>query len=89
MLFGLVGFVMERCKIPLAPFVIGFVLAPIAEKQIGEGLQASAGSYLPLITSPVSAIFLVVAVVAFFLPFIRRRKITPLPDIECVDDEQD
>ena len=89
MLFGLVGFVMERCKMPLAPFVIGFVLAPIAEKQIGEALQASAGSYLPLITSPVSAIFLVVAVVAFFLPFIRRRKITPLPDIECVDDEQD
>ena len=43
--FGLAGFLLERCKVPLAPFVIGFVLAPIAEKKLGAGLQASNGSW--------------------------------------------
>ena len=46
--FGALGFAMERLKIPLAPFVIGFVLAPIAEKNLCAGLMLSGGSYAPL-----------------------------------------
>lgn len=59
--FGLVGFGMERSKIPLAPFVIGFVLGPIAEKNLCEGLMSSGGSYLPLVTRPISFIFLFIS----------------------------
>ena len=43
--FGLLGFA-ERMKIPLAPFVIGFILAPIAEENLQMGLMASNGSFL-------------------------------------------
>ena len=32
--FGLLGLVLERNRIPLAPFVIGFVLGPIAEENL-------------------------------------------------------
>ena len=60
--FGVFGFALERMKIPLAPFVIGFVLAPIAEEHLCAGLMQTGGSYWPLITRPISLIFCVVAV---------------------------
>jgi len=56
-LFGLLGFGFERLKIPLAPFVIGFVLAPVAEENLLTGLMGSNGSYLPLVQRPVSLFF--------------------------------
>lgn len=59
--FGGVGYLMQRRNIPLAPFVIGFVLAPIAERKLCEGLMLSGGSYFPLVTYPVSLLFLIVS----------------------------
>lgn len=66
---GGLGILMNRLRLPLAPFVIGFVLAPIAETRLTEGLMQSGGSWLPIITRPVSASLLVVAgcVLAFGL----------------------
>ena len=43
--FGVLGFLLESLKIPLAPFIIGFVLGPIAEENLTLGLQASNGSF--------------------------------------------
>jgi len=60
--FGFLGWLMEHLKIPLAPFVIGFVLAPVAEENLCAGLMASGGSYLPLLARPVSLAFIVLAV---------------------------
>ena len=59
LLFGILGWRMEKAKLPLAAFVIGFVLAPIAEENLCAGLMASGGSYLPLITRPLSLCLLV------------------------------
>ena len=69
--FGLAGFLLERCKVPLAPFVIGFVLAPIAEKKLGAGLQASNGSWWPLATEPFALVCCLVALVLFIYPLWR------------------
>lgn len=70
--FGVIGYALERCRIPLAPFIIGFVLGPIAEKNLSLGLQASNGSYWPLVTRPMSLVFLLVALLMLFLPQIKR-----------------
>ncbi|WP_232846615.1 tripartite tricarboxylate transporter permease [Devosia beringensis] len=61
--FGLVGLALEACRIPLGPFVIGLVLAPIAEINLRSGLMISAGSIEPLFTRPISAVFMFVAIV--------------------------
>lgn len=63
--FGLIGVLMDRTNIPTAPFVIGFVLGPIAEEHLAAGLMESGGSYLPLITRPVSLTFCVLSVLLF------------------------
>lgn len=69
--FGLLGFILESFRIPLAPFVIGFVLGPIAEKNLSLGLQASNGSYSPILTQPISLTFVIISLVMLFLPAIK------------------
>jgi putative tricarboxylic transport membrane protein len=72
--FGAIGFAMERMRIPLSPLVIGFVLAPIAEENLASGLMLSGGSYLPIVTRPVSALFFSVSMALLIWPFARRMK---------------
>lgn len=72
--FGLAGFLLERMKIPLAPFVIGFVLAPIAEENLCTGLMSSQGSYLPIfMPDRASLYFVIVALVLLIWPLARKR----------------
>ena len=70
--FGAVGLALESIGIPLAPFVIGFILAPIAEENLGAGLQASGGSYMPILTSPISLVFCLLAAGLLIWPIFRR-----------------
>ncbi len=63
LVFGVVGFAMERAGYPLGPFVIGFVLAPLGEAKLRSGLMMTAGGIEPLFTRPLSAVFLAVAAV--------------------------
>jgi len=75
--FGVVGFALELCAVPLGPLVIGLILAPLAEQQLRAGLMASDGSLLPLVQRPLAASFLVVSVFFFFWPLwrdARRRR---------------
>ncbi len=75
--FGLLGFAFERMKVPLAPFVIGFILAPIAEENLQAGLMASNGSFLPLIQRPVSLIFLVASTLLLAVPLYKKFSYKP------------
>lgn len=59
--FGIAGLLLERWRIPLAPFVIGFVLTPIGEEAMVTALMSSGGSWLPLVTRPGSLSFLIIA----------------------------
>lgn len=63
--FGCLGVLLDRANIPLAPFVIGFVLGPIAEEHLAAGLMESGGSYLPLVTRPFSLTFCLLSVILF------------------------
>ncbi len=72
--FGLLGLLMRRLDWPLAPFVIGFVLAPVAEENLASALMSSGGNWRPLLTRPVSAVFLVFALVLLVWPVFRRLR---------------
>ncbi|MHC4880098.1 MAG: tripartite tricarboxylate transporter permease, partial [Planctomycetota bacterium] len=91
LLFGLIGFGMERCRIPLAPFVIGFVLGPVAEANLSAGLMSSGGSWLPLVTRPLSLTFLILSAAMVAVPWllarIRRREDAEHPEAELLENE--
>ncbi len=61
--FGVVGFFLDRAKYPLGPFVIGYVLAGIMEAELRSGLQSSDGSFMPILTRPISLTFTIIAVI--------------------------
>ncbi len=71
--FGLFGFLLESKKIPLAPFVIGFVLGPIAEENLSAGLMSTNGDWTPIFTEPKSLLFLMVAVMLLLAPLARAK----------------
>jgi putative tricarboxylic transport membrane protein len=70
--FGLLGILLELARVPLAPFVVGLVLAPAAEAELRAGLMASAGSYLPLVQRPMAGTMLAIAAALFVWPFVRE-----------------
>lgn len=70
--FGMLGFAMQRAGVPVGPFIIGYILAPIAEEQLRAGLMVYDGSFLPLLTRPLSLAFLIVAAATLALPVVRR-----------------
>jgi putative tricarboxylic transport membrane protein len=74
--FGLVGVLLELAKVPLAPFVVGLVLAPVAEAELRSGLMASAGSLMPLIERPIACAMLVISAALFVWPFLRAWRRT-------------
>lgn len=84
--FGLVGFALEYCRVPLGPFVIGFVLSPIAERELRSGLMSTDGSWMPLIERPFALSFLLIAALTLVWPLYtdyRQRRaasaVSPTP----------
>ncbi|GAA5165670.1 tripartite tricarboxylate transporter permease [Ornithinimicrobium tianjinense] len=67
---GLLGYFMKRFDFPAAPFVLGLVLGPLLERALVQTSAMGHGSLLILLQRPVSAVLLVVALLALSLPLI-------------------
>jgi len=74
LLFGVLGFLLERGRFPLGPFVIGFVLAPLAEEKLRSGLMMTAGDPSPILTRPLPLAFTLIAIVLLVWPIWRDRR---------------
>jgi len=62
--FGILGYAFVKAGIPTAPFIIGFILGPMAETNFRRGLQLSRGDYTGFLTNPISGAFLTLAVLS-------------------------
>jgi putative tricarboxylic transport membrane protein len=60
--FTAIGFFMEKRDYPMAPLVIGLVLAPIAETAYRKAVMYTDGDLLPLVFTPVPMICLALTV---------------------------
>jgi len=58
---GLVGLFMKRYDFPVAPAVIGMILGPLAEQAFRQALTISQGDPTTFVTRPISAGFLLIA----------------------------
>ena len=72
--FGALGFLLESWRLPLAPFVIGFVLGPIAEENLSAGLMSTNGDWSPIVTRPISLILVGIALLLLVVPLVRGHK---------------
>ncbi|MDF0595262.1 tripartite tricarboxylate transporter permease [Psychromarinibacter halotolerans] len=71
--FGVIGLGLEAAKVPLGPFVIGFVLSPIAEEQLRASLMMTDGDVTQILYRPWAMAFLVVSVLTVFWPALASR----------------
>ena len=58
LIFGILGYLLNKFNFPLAPILMGIILGPIAEEGLRQSLMVSNGSWLILVTQPISAAFL-------------------------------
>ena len=67
--FGAVGFYAEKSRIPLAPFVLAFILGPIVEKQFRRALILIESGAEGIFTNPLSLILLALNILCLLSPF--------------------
>lgn len=72
--FGLLGLAFDRIRIPVAPFVIGFVLSPIAEENLCAALMSSNHDYSIFLSRPLSAGLLAVSLILCIATFMRSKE---------------
>ena len=72
--FGIFGLIFERARFPMAPLVVGFVLAPIAEKSLRSGLMATSGDVWMFLSQPLSLGLLFVSAILFIWPIVKAAQ---------------
>jgi putative tricarboxylic transport membrane protein len=72
--FGLIGYLMKKLNYEAAPLVLALVLGPMMEKAFQRSLIMSEGGFGIFFTRPISASFLIVALLVLFSPLFLRKK---------------
>ena len=70
---GLIGFLMRRYDIPVAPVLVGMILGPLAEQQFRRALAISQGDMSIFVTQPIAATVLAITALVLIGPPIWRR----------------
>lgn len=89
---GVLGYVMRRFSVPIAPLLIGLILGPMAEVELRRALTISEGDITALVSSPTTIliyVFLIGAVIVTTVQHLRHIKSTksdPAPDSAPVNE---
>ncbi len=62
--FGVLGYIMDKLKIPVAPLVVGMILGRMLDMSLSQSLLISQGSWMIFLETPISAILLVASVLS-------------------------
>lgn len=77
-LFGIVGYVLERHKFPLAPVIIGLVLGQLFEQEFRRSLILAHGSPMTFFTRPIATSIIAISLLTLLVPLFRalRRRLS-------------
>ncbi|HXZ34464.1 MAG TPA: tripartite tricarboxylate transporter permease [Thermodesulfobacteriota bacterium] len=73
-LFGIIGYLMKKVRFEAAPMLLGMVLGLMMEDALRQSLIMSGGSFQIFVTRPISAGFIIAALVLLVIPAIRGSK---------------
>jgi TctA family transporter len=74
---GLIGYLLVKLDCEVAPFILGFILGPMLEEHLRRAMIISGGDPWVFITRPISAVLLLIAVIALVvvsMPAISRKR---------------
>ncbi|MEW6671337.1 MAG: tripartite tricarboxylate transporter permease [Thermodesulfobacteriota bacterium] len=80
LVFGILGYLLRKVDIPLAPAVLTLILGPMMEKNLRRALEMSQGDFGIFLESPIAmflliaaAIFLITPMLKFLIPNKRKK----------------
>lgn len=79
LLFGVIGYLLKKFNFPESPILLGIILGPILETNLLRGLMKSKGSFMPFLTEPISAFFLLITVTVVIMTVrseLKKAKVT-------------
>lgn len=74
LLFGVIGLLMSRFKVPAPPFILGFILEGALETNLRRGLEYSNGNFLDVFTRPISAMFLILTALSLAATLFKQYR---------------
>jgi putative tricarboxylic transport membrane protein len=74
-IFGLIGYFMKRYDFEGAPLILALVLGSMLESSLRRALMMSDGNPMIFLRRPISAVFLLVAILFLVSPFITRKRV--------------
>lgn len=80
--FGLMGYAMRRLDYPAAPLILGLVLGDGMERALRQSLMMSQGDLSILVSRPISAVMLLLAVIILIVPLFRKANAWRVKAIE-------
>lgn len=69
--FAAVGVMLDVFKIPTSPLILAFILGPKLEEYFRKGVSYAKGDYSQFFVRPISAVFLLIAVICVAAPYIK------------------
>ena len=72
--FGVVGYLMRKLRLPLAPVVLGLVLGPLMEKNLRRAMALSGGDWGVLFQGPVAVTLWILAAASLVVPPLLSRR---------------
>lgn len=70
---GVVGYLLRKCDVPMAPLILGFVLGDMMEQNLRRALSITNGELSILWQSPISIGLWILAVAMVTLPLVMRQ----------------
>ena len=74
LLFGALGVVLRKFRIPLGPFILGYLIGPAAERSLRQALNMGKGGVTMLFQRPIAIFFYVLTVVFVVVVLYTFRK---------------
>ncbi len=70
MAFGVLGYLFERFKFPIAPLVLGVILGPLAEEAFMNSMISFDNDWTVFFTRPISGVMMALVIATVLLPFL-------------------
>ncbi len=73
LIFGIIGYFLQKMEASASPIILGLILGPMAETHFKRALLMSGGSYATFVSSVITIVFAVLICISLSIPLIQRR----------------
>jgi putative tricarboxylic transport membrane protein len=70
--FGVIGYLFERLKFPIAPLVLGVILGPLAEESFMNSMISFGNDWTVFFTRPIAGTIMMFTIATLLLPFVQQ-----------------